>query len=628
MLRAIRRNAHSPIIMGVIAIIALVFVFWGVGTNLDGGGSKVASVDGKAIPGIAFARLYENLMESYRQQFGGQVPDNLLNGAEIKRQAIRQLVQQALVEKGARELGIRVSDAEVGRTIAAIPAFQKNGVFDLAAYKATLAHNRMAETTFEADIRADILRDRALAAISGFAAVSDEEVGQWLNHAALELELEYAVFAPETFAAQVKTDDKALAAWYDGKKEQYRPAPQYKFSWLFFPFAGGEAEVSAEETRAYYNEHLDSWREPEERRVRHILFRAPADAPAELRAAKKSEAEAALARIRGGADFAKLADELTEDPSGKGKGGDLGRVGRGRMVPEFENAAFALKAGETSDAVESSFGWHLIRVDEIFPEKTPAFADKEKEIKEILGKRKGRTGSFKKASDAYDAIMRAGSLAKFEASAAASGLKLERADYMARDAVPEKTPLFKDEAVAKAAFALHKGELSSIVEGAEGYAILFADDVKTMDIPPLDKVRDKVVADFKKDRAEELKRQAADAAVRGLEKDGRWPQGVQIKPAGPVGRGKSVEGLPAAVIQNAFEQAGRDPVAKAPVADGERLFVYRIKGLLPGKPQENPALRDAMRVRILQDRRNRLFNDWLHQVQLRSKVWISPDVLK
>jgi len=79
---------------------------------------------------------------------------------------------------------------------------------------------------------------------------------------------------------------------------------------------------------------------------------------------ERAKIEAILARVRAGEDFAKLADEFTEDPSGKGKGGDLGWFGRGTMVKPFEDAAFALKPGEVSSVVESPFGFHIVKLDE------------------------------------------------------------------------------------------------------------------------------------------------------------------------------------------------------------------------------------------------------------------------
>ena len=364
MLRVLRKNAQSPVIQAVVVIIAVVFVFWGVGSNMNSNANAVAVVDGKEITGIEFGRAYDRLLESYKQQFGGQVPEELLNTMGIRQQAINQLVQRELVRKGAGQLGLMISDQEVQRSIAAIPAFQNNGAFDLAAYRAVLSQNRLSETAFEEGIRNDLLAERAQEAIAGFAQVSDQEIKQWLDYASLEVQLSYALFSRETFQKEVQVDDAQLAAWYGGKKEQYRPAAQYRFAYLSFPFKDDmrEAQVGEEEMRAYFTEHAARWQRPEQRHVRHILFRVDQGAGAEAKASKKEAAEQALSMLRGGGAFNELADSLTEDPSGKGKGGDLGFIVRGQMVPQFEEAAFSLASGATSEVVESPFGYHLIKV--------------------------------------------------------------------------------------------------------------------------------------------------------------------------------------------------------------------------------------------------------------------------
>lgn len=105
---------------------------------------------------------------------------------------------------------------------------------------------------------------------------------------------------------------------------------------------------------------------------------------------QRAKIEAILQRVRGGEDFAKLADEFTEDPSGKGKGGDLGWFGRGAMVKPFEDAAFPLKPGEVSDVVETVFGFHIVKLDE----RRTQGAREEVHARHILIKYAGQPGSL------------------------------------------------------------------------------------------------------------------------------------------------------------------------------------------------------------------------------------------
>lgn len=120
---------------------------------------------------------------------------------------------------------------------------------------------------------------------------------------------------------------------------------------------------------------------PEQVRVRHILFRG-ADATV------REQAQRALSELKAGADFAALAKERSNDPGSAAKGGDLGFVGRGRMVQAFEDAAFALKApGELSAIVETQFGLHILKLEERKPAGTKPFD----EVKDVLMKEAQRT---------------------------------------------------------------------------------------------------------------------------------------------------------------------------------------------------------------------------------------------
>lgn len=126
---------------------------------------------------------------------------------------------------------------------------------------------------------------------------------------------------------------------------------------------GEGIEIADEKVAAFYNENPTFFQAPEEVEASHILFKAEPDADVETKAAAKAKAEAARKRALAGEDFATLAKELSEGPSGP-NGGSLGFFSRDRMVKPFADAAFALKVGGISEVVETQFGYHVIRVDD------------------------------------------------------------------------------------------------------------------------------------------------------------------------------------------------------------------------------------------------------------------------
>jgi peptidyl-prolyl cis-trans isomerase C len=133
--------------------------------------------------------------------------------------------------------------------------------------------------------------------------------------------------------------------------------------------------VTPEAARKLYDEAVKGMKPEEEVRARHILVKS------------EDEAKKALARVRGGEDFAKVAGELSQDPGSKTEGGDLGFFTQDRMVAPFAEAAFKLEPGKVSEPVQSQFGWHVIKVEEKRAKPTPAFEEMKDQIDTYLGRK-------------------------------------------------------------------------------------------------------------------------------------------------------------------------------------------------------------------------------------------------
>ncbi len=137
----------------------------------------------------------------------------------------------------------------------------------------------------------------------------------------------------------------------------------------------GDVEPSEEDVRKYYEENKGlQFTNPAERCVRHILFNKD----------QKEKAGEVEAQLEDGADFAELAKEFSQDPASAETGGDLGCIGRGETVPAFEEAAFDAEEGEIVGPVETEFGFHLIRVDEVHEESVTPLEDVAPQIKDQL----------------------------------------------------------------------------------------------------------------------------------------------------------------------------------------------------------------------------------------------------
>ena len=146
-------------------------------------------------------------------------------------------------------------------------------------------------------------------------------------------------------------------------------------------------KISEEETRTFYDSHPELFKQPEQVKASHILVKVEADADAEKKTAAKKKIDQIQDRVKKGEDFATLARENSEGPSAT-KGGDLGYFERGKMVKPFEEAAFALEVNQVSDVVQTSFGYHLIKVFDKKPAQTMAYAEVKPKLVDHLKQQK------------------------------------------------------------------------------------------------------------------------------------------------------------------------------------------------------------------------------------------------
>ena len=257
------------------------------------------------------------------------------------RDTVDQLATQALIERSllaveATEMGLYVSTEEIERTVRA--GFRdEDGRFDKDQFADWVEYNYGNERNFIREQRMRLLAGKMLSVMRANTRVSEGEDRQAVRQRLEEVRIAFVAFdasePPEAFEA-AEADIAVLL------------------------------ETRETEARSLYEERSSIYDVPEEVHARHILFRLDAGADEEAEKEARARAELALVRLAAGEEFAELAAELTDDEGSRESGGDVGSFGRGRMVKPFEDAAFALAAGETSELVRSDFGFHIIRVED------------------------------------------------------------------------------------------------------------------------------------------------------------------------------------------------------------------------------------------------------------------------
>lgn len=212
-------------------------------------------------------------------------------------------------------------------------------------------------------------------------AVAEEEAGQ-LPPMSPDAKKDYLV----QFISDMILVSKAAEAKKMGDTPEFKKKVAFARDKLLMEqllVATGKAALTDEAMHKVYDDAVKQMGQEQEVHARHILIRAAAD---DDKASKEAEdkIKAAIVRLKKGEDFEKVAKEVTEDPSGKANGGDLGYFSKEQMVSEFSDTAFKLDKGQISEPVKTQFGWHVIKVEDKRVKPMPKFEDVKPQIEQYV----------------------------------------------------------------------------------------------------------------------------------------------------------------------------------------------------------------------------------------------------
>ncbi len=434
MLQAIRDKAQGWIAWVIVGFISVPFALWGIQEYLGVSGEQVAArVAGNEITQKQLESSVERFRGQLREVFGGKIPDAYTDEA-LRKQVLDGMISDYLVSSHANQQGIRAGDGMVREEIRNYPTFQKDGKFDADLYQSSLLQQGRSPAAFENLIRQEISVDVLRRAISETSVVSDAELDSFISLKEQQRLISYLVVTNSQDADTQLVTDAEVRAWYDANPANYLRPEQARLEYLELSRAIIAEDISIDDAviQNYYDEHQQNWSADEKRSVRHILFTVDSK---QSDAEAKAAAEAVLAQLRDGADFAQLAREHSADPGSANAGGDLGVVEKGLMVKPFEDAAFALEKGQISELVRSRFGYHIIEVTDIQGGGVKPLAEVESDIRAQLQADEAERLFFdyheQLANLVYD------SPDSLEPAAEALGLKVQQSDWLARTGNPE-----------------------------------------------------------------------------------------------------------------------------------------------------------------------------------------------
>jgi peptidyl-prolyl cis-trans isomerase D len=507
-------------LLGGLLLLITVSMVWylvpsGNNSTYSFGGAKqgvVAQVNGTD---ISVDEVREQAQQSVQQEAAryGEMASKIMPYLlqQATQRAVEQLItRQALISEAGR-MGLRVTPEEVkddlqhGRYAA---TFFPNGNFiGEEQYKDMLAQHNYTPVKFEGEVSKDILLTKLQALIASTAAVSDAEVHDQFVKENTKVKFDYAVLKQDDIKKGLHPTDAELKAYYESHKPGYANSipekRKVKYAVIDTNKVEASVQVTPDELRSYYNDHRDAYRVPEQVKVSHILIKTPLPGP-DGKVDDKGVAEAQrraedlLKQVKGGANFEELAKKYSEDPGSAKQGGSLGWIGRGQTVPEFEKAAFSLPKGQISDLVKSSYGFHIIRVDDKQEAHSKSLDEVKAEIEPALKHQKAQQLVQKQA----DALLKDARTEGLDAAAAAQHIPVITSDFFARrDMLPGlgPAPQFMD-----AVFAAQENSPADMAPASLGTAVYQLLAIKPASTPTFDEIRTKVEEEFKNEQSRTL----------------------------------------------------------------------------------------------------------------------------
>jgi peptidyl-prolyl cis-trans isomerase D len=622
----------------------LVYLIPTGGSSVLGGGPAagvVATVGDQDVTRDEVMRAAQNML---KQQFpkGNAMASQLL--PFFASRAADQLITEKALISEARRMGFRATDEDVRDELQHgqyAPILFPGGKFiGQLAYENLLSQNDISVPQFEEGVKDNILINKLRNLVAASASVTDNDIRQEFERRNVKVKFEYAVIREADLRKGIHPAESELKAFYARNKATYNNSipEKRKIAYALLDTAklAAETQVTPEDLRSYYDQHRDEFRVPEQVNVRHILIKTPPPGPdgkVDQKAvdAARTKAEDILKQLKAGANFEALAKKYSEDPGSAKNGGSLGWIGRGRTVPEFEKVAFSLPKGGTSELVKSSYGFHIIHVDDKQEAHTKSLDEVKGQIEPLIKQQKAARIAESQAN-ALLAQARANGL---DQAAAAKGLPVITTDFFSRnESLPGigSSPQFTD-----AVFSEGEKSPPDMVQVQQGFVVYKLLAVKPPATPTFEEIRSRVEQEFQNERASQLLSQKTQElsdrakAEHDLKKAAK-ELGATLKtsdfvlPNGQVPDIGSMTG-PAAV---AFTlKAGE---ISGPINGGTTGAVLQVLEKQEPTADEFAQKKDEIRDSLVQQKRGELFglfvNNLRQQMEKSGKIKINEEEMK
>ncbi len=624
------RDKAVRILLGALLVVVgfsmLTYLIPSYNTGAGGNDQVVARVGKEDISLMYIQQLIQATVR------GRQLPPEVL--PNYIPEIVNNVVTDRALAYEAERMGLQVNDQQLRQAIEQMmPSLFPDGKFlGKEAYASLLAQQNLTIPDFEADLKRQLLITRLRDIALEGTVVTQPEIEAEYRKKNEQVKIEFVKIAPDKYKSEVQVTPEDLQSYFKANAAQYTIPEKRNLTILIADQNKLQSTVNPtdDQLRVAYNQDQAQFRIPETVKVRHILLKTQGK-PASEDPKIKAQAEDILKQVKAGANFAALVTKYSEDTASVASGGVYSVQRNGQMVPEFENAAFSLKPGE-STLIKTTYGYHIIQVMQHDPARIKPFEEAKADLA-AQWKKQRVNDLMQQISDKAQTMLQKDP-AHPEKVAAELNMQLVKADNVeAGKPVPEvgANPDF-DQAIS----GLKKGEVTPAVAVA-GDKIVVAEVTDVIPARPatLDEVKDKIRDTIVQNRLTVLLQNHSKELVDKARSTGDFAKvaksmGLDVKTSEPFTRSGSVKDVGSATyLQEAFTRP--DGSIIGPIATPEGTVVAKIVGHIQPDmsklAEQRASIRDDLKSQKARDR-NSLFEAGVRdELARQGKIKIYQDVI-
>jgi peptidyl-prolyl cis-trans isomerase D len=379
------RSQRRIMMLVLLVLVVPAFAFFGIEgyTGFMTRDKELAQVNGVPITEPEFNAARRAQLEQMRSVLGANFDAQAIDTPAFRERVLNEIIDQRVIATAAIAGRYTVSDEALRDAIANIPAVQENGIFSPQRYRQILASQGMTPAGFEMGLRRDLIMGQVLGPVGATAQPPQAVLTQIVNGLTEQRTVSIRRFDASAYTADVTISDADIEKWYGENVTRLRQPESVDVQYIVLDEAAASTGITVPETEieSFYQQNQGRYGQPERRRVSHILLEVPPSADAEVKAAAQAQALSLSEQIKADPSrFEALAQERSQDPGSATQGGDLGWIVKDTLVPEVEAAVFELPKDQISGAVESPFGFHVLKVTDIQAPSVKPLAEVREEV--------------------------------------------------------------------------------------------------------------------------------------------------------------------------------------------------------------------------------------------------------